>query len=136
MSSRIIIVRSAVNLPAKQLLLVLPFTMLVSTWVGAESQDSARPLKFNDVYNGCCILIDLKSIFLGCYACGKYLRLARVRVSSSILVLLRELQPGTTGAFWVSLCIPRSAVYGTLGRCRGCVIARSPPSANAVKRGA
>ena len=39
--------------PARELLLVLPFTMLVSAWVGVESQDSARPLKFNHVYNGC-----------------------------------------------------------------------------------
>jgi hypothetical protein len=38
--------------------------MLVSTWVGAESQDSARPLKFKDVYNGCFKLIELKSIVL------------------------------------------------------------------------
>ena len=52
--------------------LVLPFTMLVSAWVGAESQDSARPLKFNDVYNGCFYinLIELKSTVLGCYAVG------------------------------------------------------------------
>ena len=57
-------------MPAKELLLVLPFTMLVSAWVGAESQDSARPLKFNDAYNGCSKLIELKSMVLGCYAGG------------------------------------------------------------------
>jgi hypothetical protein len=50
--------------------LVLPFSMLVSARVGAESQDSVRPLKFNHVYNGCFYinLIELKSTFLGCYA--------------------------------------------------------------------
>jgi hypothetical protein len=53
-----------IDAPLHFSLLVLPFNMLVSTWVGAESQDSARPLKFKDVYNGCFKLIELKSIVL------------------------------------------------------------------------